>query len=86
MKDKVKIYTTPTCGFCEMAKAFLSEQEIEYSAYDVSKDMDALREMIKISGGARSVPVLSICNEVMVGFDRDRVKQALNCLKQSSEV
>jgi hypothetical protein len=42
--------------------------------------------MLKISGGARSVPVISICNEVMIGFDRDRVEQALNCLEQSSEI
>jgi len=69
-----------------MAKEFLSQQGVKYTAFDVSEDMEALREMIKITGGARSVPVLSICNEVMVGFDRDRVKQALNCLKQSSEV
>jgi len=69
-----------------MAKEFLSQQGVEYSAFDVSKDMEALREMIKITGGARSVPVLAFCNEVVVGFDRDRVKQALNCLKQSSEV
>jgi len=69
-----------------MAKEFLSQLGVEYTAFDVSEDMEALREMIKITGGARSVPVLSICNEVMVGFDRDRVKQALNCLKQSSEV
>ena len=42
--------------------------------------------MMEISGGARSVPVISICNEVMLGFDSNRVEQALNCLKQSSEI
>jgi len=69
-----------------MAKEFLSQKGVEYTAYDVTKDRDAVKEMLKISGGARSVPVISICNEVIVGFDHDRVEQSLNCLKQSSEI
>ena len=69
-----------------MAKEFLSQKGVDYVAYDVTKDRDALKEMMEISGGARSVPVISICNEVMVGFDSDRVQQALNCLRQSSEI
>ena len=69
-----------------MAKEFLSQKGIEYTAYDVSKDRDALKEMMEISGGARSVPVISVCNDVMVGFDRDRLEQSLTCLNQSSEI
>ena len=69
-----------------MAKEFLSQKGIEYTAFDVTKDKAALEEMRKISGGALRVPVIAICNEVMVGFDRDRVEMALRCLNQSSEV
>ena len=69
-----------------MAKEFLSQKGVDYVAYDVTKDKDALKEMMEISGGARSVPVISVCNEVIVGFDSNRVEQALNCLKQSSEI
>ena len=68
-----------------MAKEFLSQKGVEYDAYDVTEDRQAVKEMLKISGGARSVPVISICNEVIIGFDRDRVEQALKCLEQSSE-
>jgi hypothetical protein len=52
----------------------------------VTKDKAALEEMRKISGGAIRVPVIAVCNEVMVGFDRDRAEMALRCLNQSSEV
>ena len=69
-----------------MAKEFLSQKGVDYVAYDVTKDREALKEMMEISGGARSVPVISVCNEVIVGFDSNRVEQALNCLKQSSEI
>jgi glutaredoxin 3 len=69
-----------------MTKEFLSKEGVEYIAYDVTKDKDALKEMMEVSGGARSVPVISVCNNVMIGFDPDRLKLDLNCLKQSTRV
>ncbi len=69
-----------------MAKEFLSQKGVEYVAYDVTTDREALKEMMKISDGARTVPVISVCNEVQVGFDSNRVEQTLTCLKQSSEI
>ena len=55
-------------------------------AYDVTKDRSALEEMRKISGGALRVPVISVCGDVMVGFEPDRVELALKCLEQSSKI
>jgi glutaredoxin len=68
-----------------MVKEFLSQKGYKFTEYDVSKDRAALDEMVKISG-ARSVPVISACNEVMVGFDRTRLEQMLSCIKQRTEV
>ncbi len=68
-----------------MAKEFLSQKGFTFTEFDVSKDRAALDEMVKISG-ARSVPVISACHEVMVGFDRTRLEQMLSCIKQRSEV
>jgi len=68
-----------------MAKEFLSQKGYKFAEYDVSKDRVALDEMVKISG-ARSVPVIAACNEVMIGFDRTRLEQMLSCIKQRSEV
>ena len=68
-----------------MAKEFLSQKGYEFTEYDVTKDRAALDEMVKISG-ARSVPVILACKEVMVGFDRTRLEQMLKCIKQRSEV
>lgn len=86
MSEKVKVYTTPTCPYCKMTKEFLTEKGVDFVAYDVTTDRDALKEMQRITGGARSVPVIQVCNEVMVGFDRGRLEQALTCLRQSSEI
>jgi glutaredoxin 3 len=68
-----------------MAKEFLSQKGYKFTEYDVTKDRAALDEMVKISG-ARSVPVIAACNEVMVGFDRTKLEQILSCIKQRSEV
>ncbi len=68
-----------------MAKEFLSQKGYKFTEYDVTKDRAALDEMVKISG-ARSVPVIAACNEVMVGFERNRLEQMLSCMKQRSEV
>jgi len=69
-----------------MAKEFLSQKGVAFVTYDVTKDKAALEEMRKISGGALRVPVISVCNEVMMGFDRNRLEQALTCLSQSSGI
>ncbi|MDY6974072.1 MAG: Uxx-star family glutaredoxin-like (seleno)protein [Thermodesulfobacteriota bacterium] len=85
MDEEVKIYTTPTCPHCKTAKEFLSKKGIKFTAYDVTQDRTALDEMVKISG-ARSVPVISACGEVMVGFEPTRLSQMLTCIDQRSEV
>jgi glutaredoxin 3 len=68
-----------------MAKEFLSQKGYKFTEYDVTKDRAALDEMVKISG-ARSVPVIAACNDVMVGFDKTRLEQMLSCIKQRTDV
>ena len=68
-----------------MAKEFLSQKGYKFTEYDVTKDRAALDEMVKVSG-ARSVPVITACNEVMVGFERNRLEQMLSCMKQRTGV
>jgi len=68
-----------------MAKEFLSQKGYAFTEYDVTKDRAALDEMVKISG-ARSVPVIAACNEVMVGFEKNRIEQMLSCIKQRTEI
>ena len=68
-----------------MAKEFLSQKGYKFTEYDVTKDRAALDEMVKVSG-ARSVPVIVACSEVMVGFEPNRLQQMLSCIKQRSEV
>jgi len=79
MSKKVKIYSTPTCPWCARAKQFLKENNIEFQDYDVSSDNNAAEEMVNISG-QMGVPVLDIDGEIIVGFDKERIKQALGLI------
>ena len=76
MAKNVKIYSTPTCPWCIRTKQFLKENNIIFEDIDVSLDQQAAKEMIKKSG-QMGVPVLDIDGEIIVGFDKERIKQAL---------
>jgi hypothetical protein len=38
MTAQVEIYTTPTCGYCRMAKQLLARKNVSYTELDVSVD------------------------------------------------
>jgi glutaredoxin 3 len=74
--QNVTIYTTPTCHFCQMAKEFFAEKNVQYTAYDVTVDPGKREEMIQMTGQL-GVPVIVIGEQVMVGFDRAKIADKL---------
>ncbi|MDD2679346.1 MAG: glutaredoxin domain-containing protein [Candidatus Omnitrophica bacterium] len=76
MAKNVKVYSTPTCPWCVRAKQFLKDNNIAFEDYDVSSDRLKADEMVKKSG-QMAVPVLDIEGQIIVGFDREKIKQAL---------
>ena len=73
---EVKIFTTPTCGYCKMAKQLFDENNIKYTEVDVAADEKARDEMIERSG-QMSVPVIEIDGELIIGFDREALEKGL---------
>jgi glutaredoxin 3 len=73
--NKVEIYTSDTCGFCHEAKDFFKENNIEYTEHNISTDPEAKKELIK--KGYRSVPVININGEEMLGYDKEKVTTLL---------
>lgn len=72
MDKHITIYSTPTCHFCSMAKQFLTEKNIPFTAYDVASDAQKRTEMIKLTGQL-GVPVIVVGGDIMVGFDRAKL-------------
>ena len=77
MVKSVIVYSTPTCPFCIRAKQFLKESNVQFEDIDVSENHEKAQEMIKKSG-QMGVPVLEIEGAIIVGFDKDKIKEALD--------
>jgi len=75
--QKITIYTTPTCAYCKMTKAFFKEHSVTYEEKDVANDHALAEEMVKKSG-QMAVPVIDIDGKILVGFDKERLSQLLN--------
>ncbi|SHK17046.1 glutaredoxin family protein [Tepidibacter formicigenes] len=75
MNKPVEIYTSNTCGYCNMAKDYFKEKNIEYIEHNVSEDPDARKKLMKM--GYMSVPVIVIEGEEVLGFDRNRIDELL---------
>ena len=73
---KVKIYSTPSCHFCHMAKEWLTEKNIPYADYNVGEDKEKRKEMVEMTGQL-GVPVIKIGDDVMIGFSPEQMAKIL---------
>ncbi len=76
MDKKVVIYSTSTCHFCHMAKEFFTENNVAFEDVNLSENPARINEMVEKSG-QRGVPVIFVDNEMVIGFDEDRLKELL---------
>jgi glutaredoxin 3 len=76
----VKVYSTPTCPYCKMAKQFLTENNIQFEDVDVAANQNMMQEMIAKSD-QMGVPVLDIDGQIVVGFDKKKIKELLGGIK-----
>lgn len=79
----ITIYSTPTCPYCKLTKDFLKEQGIVYKEIDVSADPSAANEMVKKSG-QMGVPVVDINGQIIVGWNKTALEEALAGAKQKA--
>jgi glutaredoxin 3 len=75
-KQKITVYSTPTCPYCVTLKNYLKEKGFEVEDIDVSKDETRLEEMIKKSG-QMGVPVVDINGKIVVSFDKKLIDELL---------
>ena len=63
---KVVIYTGDLCIHCEWAMDLLNRKNIQFTEFNVAKDLSKREEMLKKSKGARTVPQIFI-GELHIG-------------------
>jgi glutaredoxin 3 len=72
----VKIYSTPTCVYCKMAKEFFAKNGIQYQEFNVASDAAAREEMFNKSH-QMGVPVIDVDGSIVVGFDKRNLEMLL---------
>lgn len=75
MSKNVVVFSSNSCGYCTMAKEYLTEKGVSYTERNVSVDLEARKELQ--SKGFMGVPVIYVDDEIVQGFDKARLDQLL---------
>ncbi|MEY1557144.1 glutaredoxin 3 [Yoonia sp. R2331] len=65
----VEIYTSPTCGYCHMAKRLLTAKGVSFQEIDVVRDPAKRAEMMQRANGGRTVPQIFVGATHVGGYD-----------------
>jgi len=77
----VKVFALSTCPYCRLARQYMDENGVAYDVLEVDKlegqeREDAIQDVKRLSGGT-SFPVVVVDDEVIVGFNKVRIKELL---------
>ena len=76
---KITVYKTSWCAFCHAEMEWLDKLGVPYVAKDIEADKSAYDELMSKTGGSFSgVPVTDIVGDMILGFDRPRLQDAIN--------
>ena len=62
--------------FCDQAKEYLSQNGLDFQERDIAQDPVALADLKKL--GYMTTPVIVVDGSVIVGFDAEKIDQALH--------
>lgn len=65
-EQKVVMYATSWCPYCQQARNYFREQGIAYTEYDIERDAEAKRRYQAFGG--RGIPVIFVGKRRMNGF------------------
>ncbi|SFB25142.1 glutaredoxin family protein [Clostridium frigidicarnis] len=70
------VYTSNTCPYCVTVKEYLKSNNLKYEEKNVNENPSYRKELMAMK--IMSVPVIKIDNEVVVGFDQNKIEELLN--------
>lgn len=76
MDDKVIVYGAEWCAFCHEAMRYFDQHKVKYKYLNVEENPEYGQEAVKKSGQF-GIPVLDVGGEIIVGFDKSKIDQAL---------
>jgi glutaredoxin 3 len=72
----VTIYSTPTCGYCNVAKEFFKANNVAYTEKNVASDLVAREEMLNKTH-QMGVPVIDVDGHLMIGYNKAKLASLL---------
>lgn len=79
----VKVYSTPSCPWCQLTKEFLEEHKIPFESIDITQNQEAMNYLIEKTEQI-GVPVIEIDDKFVIGFRKADLMEALNITEPSS--
>ncbi len=78
----ITIYSTTTCSYCHVLKAWFDKQNIGYDYKLTDEDDDAMAEFMNVNDGMLGVPLTVIKKDdgseaKIIGFDQAKLTSAL---------
>ena len=78
MADKLTMYSTPWCGYCQRLKAQLGREGIEFAEIDIEQDPDSADFVMSVNGGNQTVPTVVFPNgQALTNPSMAQVKEIL---------
>ena len=74
---KVRIYTTPVCAYCKMAKDYFVSKNIKYEEISLVGNKEA-QQLVMSKTGMVAAPILEINGTYVVGFNREETSCLLD--------
>lgn len=75
---QITVYSTSWCAFCHTEMQWLDKLGIPYISKNIEEDKTAHDELLKKLGGDfRGVPVTDVAGDMILGFDRPKLQDAI---------
>jgi len=75
---QITIYRTSWCAFCHTEAQWLERMGIPFVEKDIEADPEANKELMeKINNDFRGVPVTDVAGDIILGFDRPKLQDAI---------
>ena len=72
----IKIYTTPVCAYCKMAKEYFTSKNLQYEEIGLVGNSEA-QQLVISKTNMVAAPIIEINGKFIVGFDRQAIDEAL---------
>lgn len=73
----ITVYSTSWCGFCKMAKDYLTKLGVSFKEINIEEDLAAANYVVDKTK-QMGVPVIQVGDQFIIGFDKPKLDAALN--------